>query len=90
MTSLLTVTPILIERLAVTFTKDYLVDGHYKHTNHTEDPPAILKTILIILVSILETTLTSQSVSANLKVVHIGPKHVQIGHVLVQTIPKLG
>ena len=30
------------------------------------------------------------SVSANLKVVHIGPKHVHIGHVLVQTTPRVG
>ena len=28
--------------------------------------------------------------SANLKVVHIGPKHVHIGHILVQTTPKMG
>ena len=31
-----------------------------------------------------------KSVSANLKVVHIGPKHVHIGHVLVQATPKIG
>ena len=30
------------------------------------------------------------TVSANLKVVHIGPKHVHIGHVLVQITPKMG
>ena len=30
------------------------------------------------------------SVSANLKVVHIGPKHVHIGHVLVQITQKMG
>ena len=30
------------------------------------------------------------TVSANLKVVHIGTKHVHIGHVLVETTPKMG
>ena len=30
------------------------------------------------------------SVSANLKLVHIVPKHVHIGHVLVQTTSKMG
>ena len=30
------------------------------------------------------------TVSANLKVVHIGPKHVHIGHIVVQTTPKMG
>ena len=30
------------------------------------------------------------AVSANLKLVHIVPKHVHIGHVLVQTTPKMG
>ena len=30
------------------------------------------------------------TVSANLKVVHIGPKHVHIGHILVQTTPTIG
>ena len=30
------------------------------------------------------------SVSANLKVVHIGPKHFHIGHILVQTTAKMG
>ena len=46
--------------------------------------------ILVYPFLVYWTNFCPKTVSANLKVVHIGPKHVHIGHVLVQTTPKMG
>ena len=53
----------------------------------------MLWSILVDIITgdkIFETMKGFQAVSAKLKVVHIGPKHVHIGHVLVQTTPRMG